>query len=50
VIALLVEFRELRIERFDLRLDLPDLEIILLQRQQSLNFLQHPASEQQSTV
>jgi hypothetical protein len=39
VIALLVEVRELRIERFDLRLYLADFEIILLQRQQSLNFL-----------
>jgi len=39
LITLLVEIRQLRIERFDLRLYLADFEIVLLQRQQSLNFL-----------
>ena len=39
VIPFLVELRELRVECADLGFDFTDLQIVLLQRKQRLNFL-----------
>ena len=39
-----IKVRKLRIERAQLVFDLADLEVVLLQREQCLNFLLHPTS------